>query len=68
MISAPTLQRIMVMGLPTDRGYIRQVVETAIRGLGGSVRRNAVMKAGAQAPSKARAHAPSKAPASTKKK
>lgn len=37
MISAPVLQRIMVMGLPTDRRYIRQTVETAFRGLGGRV-------------------------------
>ena len=68
MISAPVLQRIMVMGLPTDRGYIRQVVETAIRGLGGSVRGKAVMKAGAKAPAQARTKAPGNAPASTKKK
>jgi AcrR family transcriptional regulator len=68
MISAPVLQRIMVMGLPTERGYIRQVVETAIRGLGGSVRGTTVMKPRRKAPAKARTKAPGKAPASTKKK
>lgn len=33
MFVAPVLQRIMVMGLPADRRYIRQVVQTAYRGL-----------------------------------
>lgn len=33
MISAPTLQRIMVMGLPTDREFIRGVVEFVMAGL-----------------------------------
>lgn len=33
MISAPTLQRIMVMGLPTDRDFIRKVVEFVMASL-----------------------------------
>jgi AcrR family transcriptional regulator len=33
LVTAPVLQRIMVMGRRTDRRYIRRVVDTALRGL-----------------------------------
>lgn len=33
LFTGPVLQRIMIMGLRTDRRYVRQVVETACRGL-----------------------------------